>query len=394
MNKWKFIGFIVVMLASGCSFTKDNQEKEELLVFNVNDTENIRSVNISELGIEDIEYVPLETREDLHIRKIKAVRLNGDIFLNDNDKNLRRFSIEGKYLNDIGQCGRGPGEFSSINEFSIDRVTGDIFVKPLLGNKILRFSASGALKDDFVAPNRVRHIEHVRGQIVCYAPNINGAIDSSLVIIDEEGRELKRLRNKYQYKPKGKDVYFYPHEYLSCVSDGKLYFQEMYSDTVFRYDNSTVSPAYVINFNGKKLSVTEREEISSFENFMAVNKSHVFQDKLLEVSAVVYSEFHYNGKPYCFVGSKKEKSSYLIDGSIGFINDIDGGPNIRFKATDVDNNMVISWIDAYALKAHVASDAFKNSKPQYPEKKKALEKLANSLSEDDNPVLMLVRLKE
>jgi hypothetical protein len=37
---------------------------------------------------------------------------------------------------------------------------------------------------------------------------------------------------------------------------------------------------------------------------------------------------------------------------------------------------------------------FKNSAPKYPEKKKELEKLANSLKETDNPVLKLVRLKK
>ncbi|MCF6357444.1 MAG: hypothetical protein L3J54_06505 [Draconibacterium sp.] len=43
---------------------------------------------------------------------------------------------------------------------------------------------------------------------------------------------------------------------------------------------------------------------------------------------------------------------------------------------------------------HVNSEAFKNSTPLYPEKKKALEKLANNLNENNNPVLMLVKLKE
>ena len=55
---------------------------------------------------------------------------------------------------------------------------------------------------------------------------------------------------------------------------------------------------------------------------------------------------------------------------------------------------LISWIDTIKVKAHVASEAFKNSTPKYPEKKKELEKLANSLKETDNPVLMLVRLKK
>jgi hypothetical protein len=45
------------------------------------------------------------------------------------------------------------------------------------------------------------------------------------------------------------------------------------------------------------------------------------------------------------------------------------------------------------LKAHVASESFKNSTPKYPEKKRELEKLAVSLKETDNPVLVLVKMK-
>jgi len=47
----------------------------------------------------------------------------------------------------------------------------------------------------------------------------------------------------------------------------------------------------------------------------------------------------------------------------------------------------------YQIKAHVGTETFINSSPKYPEKKKELEKLANSLKETDNPVLVMVRLK-
>ncbi|HPI69015.1 MAG TPA: hypothetical protein PL003_07320 [Bacteroidales bacterium] len=42
---------------------------------------------------------------------------------------------------------------------------------------------------------------------------------------------------------------------------------------------------------------------------------------------------------------------------------------------------------------HSKSETFKNIQPVYPEKKKEFEKLADSLKETDNPVLVLVRLK-
>jgi len=56
--------------------------------------------------------------------------------------------------------------------------------------------------------------------------------------------------------------------------------------------------------------------------------------------------------------------------------------------------VLISWVKAYELKQYIGSITFNNSTPIYSEKKKALEKLAKSLNENDNPLLMLVKLKE
>jgi hypothetical protein len=62
----------------------------------------------------------------------------------------------------------------------------------------------------------------------------------------------------------------------------------------------------------------------------------------------------------------------------------------------VENNReyLIELIDPYQLKIHISSNEFKNSAPKYPEKKKELQILANSLKETDNPVLMVVRLNK
>jgi hypothetical protein len=77
----------------------------------------------------------------------------------------------------------------------------------------------------------------------------------------------------------------------------------------------------------------------------------------------------------------------------GLFNDFDGGPNFYPKVSVNDSTMAM-WVDAYQLKEHVASDAFKNSTPKYPVKKKELQKLADSLSENDNPVLILCTFKK
>jgi hypothetical protein len=79
----------------------------------------------------------------------------------------------------------------------------------------------------------------------------------------------------------------------------------------------------------------------------------------------------------------------------GATNNIDAGLDFipdNYYAIN-RNEYLVETIQPFQLKAHIASENFKNSTPKFPEKKKELEQLANSLNENDNPVLMLVKLK-
>jgi hypothetical protein len=96
---------------------------------------------------------------------------------------------------------------------------------------------------------------------------------------------------------------------------------------------------------------------------------------------------------YSFIGSKKNNFQALFNRNEGIINDLDGGPNI-LPRTVKDDNTIIALLDIVQLKAHIASEAFKNSNPKYPDKKTELEKMANSLKETDNPVLVLAKINK
>jgi hypothetical protein len=83
-----------------------------------------------------------------------------------------------------------------------------------------------------------------------------------------------------------------------------------------------------------------------------------------------------------------ERKSPLVD-------DLGGGPdfNMYFNVYSFNGDMLFSFIEAHALKKHVASEEFKNAKVKYPEKKERIKKLSDSLDDMDNPVLVMVRLK-
>ncbi len=55
---------------------------------------------------------------------------------------------------------------------------------------------------------------------------------------------------------------------------------------------------------------------------------------------------------------------------------------------------MFSFVDAITLKKYVASEDFKNAQVSDPKKKNELKKLADSLNETDNPVLIIVTPKE
>lgn len=73
----------------------------------------------------------------------------------------------------------------------------------------------------------------------------------------------------------------------------------------------------------------------------------------------------------------------------GLINDIDAGPNIWPK-TVKDNSTIVAWIDAIEFKKHVQ---VKTLKPPPSQNIGKLEKLALSIKETDNPVIVMIEIK-
>lgn len=77
-------------------------------------------------------------------------------------------------------------------------------------------------------------------------------------------------------------------------------------------------------------------------------------------------------------------------------DDLRGGPdfNLEFRNSYSSNNKIFSFVEAMTLKNYIAGEEFKKAVVADSEKKEELRKLADSLKETDNPVLILVRLKK
>ena len=77
-----------------------------------------------------------------------------------------------------------------------------------------------------------------------------------------------------------------------------------------------------------------------------------------------------------------------------FENDIDGGISLGPGKPNREGNIWTYKFDAINFKNKLSNEHFLNSKALNPEKKDALKKLVDSISADDNPIIMVIYLKK
>ncbi|SHJ98959.1 6-bladed beta-propeller protein [Tangfeifania diversioriginum] len=362
--------------------------------------------NLSELGSE-ITYIPLETKAGSLIKRIdNLIYEDESYFLGSVNRSplpedgspsfarsgneLYRFSKNGKFLCQIGREGRAPSEYTTIKDFFYNESNNTIEI--FSGKEINEFSLDGIWKKDItVEYDQLAALGYTNNQFLGFISNSAGQDKYSFVLLDANGQMINRFENKYKFTPA--QGIFHPSECIFYRYEGILHCKELHSDTIFSFDDGTFIPKYILKQGEAKYTPELRED----EQYIFKNRDKIIiQKNASESTNYLFFQYDWQKRDNFFIQNKSNGTQYLIDNGTGLVNDLDNGPNFKIQNTvTVDGiEYMISWIDAFELKAHVASDEFKNSTPKYPEKKKEFEKLANSLDENDNPVLMLVKLKD
>jgi 6-bladed beta-propeller len=391
--------FYLSLIVISCQ-NSNNKDNNQLITFDLKELPEITNLKLSDLGFVDIEYIPMETNEQSMISGTNDL-IDGNkilagegVYLSKYGNTILKFQSNGSFVARIGTVGRGPNEFLVAHDVDINSHDRSIYIVSAWQKKFNVYSENGEFLRTFKMP-LYAHIDFrfIDGNILCYCENHMGNIENSYTLLDTNGQVLKSFPNRYPFK--NHDAFGFTQENLFYRFNNRLFKKEVYSDTIYVYENNDFKPHLVIEVGKKLITPDARSEFDG----MYIAKNYIGPLNLFEFGDYVYYEFIYrfvipdDVLIYSFIGSKKNNFRAIINTGQGIINDLDGGPNILPK-TIKDDNTIIAWVDALKLKTHITSEAFKNSIPKYPEKKEELEKLANSLKETDNPVLILVRLKE
>jgi len=319
---------------------------------------------------------------------------NNAIYLNSKDIGILTFNRKGKFINKIGNIGRGPGEYMIYLRFCVDDKSGRVYVADM--KKVIKvFSRTGQFLRSFQLAEYGDVIENIAFYnsliFIQYGIQFKSA-DYEWIICDTLGNLVKKQsRHLPEFNANwggNNGIYIF---------ENRLFYYNSFTDTVFSViPDLSEKPSFIISPGEHRYP---RSNIS-MKQFMSNN----FLDlaKIFETDRFYILRYRYNQSCLALI-DKHSHESFLIDLKLtnnnyldGIENNIDGGqffiPEDYF--TENGREYIVGIIYPHQIKAVVASKEFKDSTPKYPEKKEKLIKLAEGLKDTDNPVLVLVRLKQ
>jgi len=388
----KKISLVAINLVIFCAYS---YSQPKLLTIDLEKgIENDGSVTLSTIA-STIEYIPIETNARCLLGQSLRIRLEGqNIFIATDMKHLYRFSRDGKFLNEVGKMGRGPGEFVQVVSYIVNAKEKKIYVNDaLFGNKIIAYDYQGKYLDHFPVKTASMVME--------LFANEHLMIQNMYSDWPEKGKRKNEIEI---YNTKGKLV----NAILSTVSSTARpglsfipsiiynfnhisYYKAPSCDTMFQIPGLKGKIPYYYFKMGTKKRSGDANELSGYKtkNTVAIMDIHE-SDNLLFITCTGDK----NRQNILFNKKSSETTNLKVENSTGIEEDIMGGMPFwpYLYSGSEDQKHVVDWIFAHELIKRTESELF-NKKCKTLQGAKNLKKAVENISADDNQIIRIVTLK-
>jgi hypothetical protein len=362
---------------------------------------------------ENVEYISLETTHNSLIGNTPVnYTLTKDYVFVMQTGRVLQFHRDGKFMRQVNIVGQGPGEcFARCVAF--DEKNQHIYMYNNYTYNIMVFGFDGKFKYKFKDPLVDPLVDQENdffvlnmncdsmGNLFLSFHNSYGNMPYKYVVITSSGKILHIEPNSDLYPLKKTDngpvsLIFEPSPFYSCQNF--MYYKYTLNDTIYKIEQNRCVATYVINLPEKLTLKDVMKAIEGTVSFSDIaDKSEIYTNTIHETDKYLFLNHDRIQKTFLSLYDK-HKHELIANIDPVITNDIDGGIDLH---TGKRTEQVICKYDTYMyvplwpfqMKEQVTFTHFSKSKVLYPAKQRALKTIINKLSEDDNPVLMIIKLK-
>lgn len=358
---------------------------------------------LSEIA-EGVDYIPLQTTEKSLIGNYvgKIVKMDDRIYLKSGEE-IMCFNTDGSYLFKLQKSGRGPEEYTGITDFDVSSGNKFLVILSALNRRLLTYGISdtgfvfqGSVSLGDPAPYRAGIVPGT-GNVFLAVPPWRGKEPTLSLLVGAAGDTIYFKPNCYKYELVRKPNFWALNEMIVYSTGNSVCFKEEFSDTVFYAgpEDRAFRPRIIFDSHDTFFTAGMRGGSEPMGN------NTTWISNIFETSGNVFLWYSAGPERKRIVFNKNTKVLYRLDTDSEhkslLRDDLNGGPDFNVEFVNkfyCSDGRLFSFVEAISLKNYVAGDEFRKSEARYPEKKEELRKIAESLNETDNAVLIMLTDKE
>ena len=336
-----------------------------------------------------VSFVKLETTGDNLVGAISQILfVNNKIIVVDFDvsKTITVYDESGKYLNNIGKLGQGPGEYAYLGHVTLTPDKSMVVVVDMGSGYLKYFGLDGNFVKSKKTPFWFSSCEFITDEIIAgnydggntlYGEN-NSQYKPQLIITNLQGNVFHSGFKSY-YNKKFTMSTMMP---LRKFED-KVFYSPPFSDTIYHLTQKGIYPKYHLNMSRTKPLIINADMTNEYYHEYTENNP-MFNGEIIELkdaTMINISERYKNWSRFIIYSKKQDK----IFGCTGTLSNpffrIFSVPKARYK----DDMIVVD---------ERASNIIANRNIFYQlGEKNIVDKLFKDLTEDNNPVLFFYKIK-
>jgi hypothetical protein len=381
---------ISILSMHSCSIsdkTKPSRTFNDTEVIEINLKGSFESIKASDVFEPTFEIIKLETNENSLVSIITDLHFTGEqIFIGDvTTNNFIIFNRNGQFERSITHTGRGPGEYLKLGDFCINETDSLIYIYDDMQMKLMTFDYELNFITEREIPFYAMHVSYHDNNFFFFTG------------------QMERQQPEYQYELliTNKDLEIiekllpYP-DFFNAIRgntmtptynfDGNYIYWNSFDNEVFQLDKTfNLSAKYrIVDYRGHIFPdydfYLERNDLNSAQVADEIwEKGYIYSQEFLENKSNLLMIYHQDGNHYAFINKETMEQWHAKR----LLDDLGLGINATKRAEPI---YMESGTCIYAIHYHFY-DRLKDSNTN-------LNPVFNDFSMEDNPILVVLKLKE